>query len=176
MHQGEINPRLENHAIKRKLGQTQKRVLFSSKMVPGDTRRGRGTDPVPLSAAQELGIIRIIEEINPWAGSWAAQSPRNTHKKILPKKPSTFNSGQYKEHLEKSVFLGEFQRSTVEVTALLKFCTCRITPAWRSHSFGACMVPPEIPAGKLLQENCQKVWAEPKTMGLAWEWLWFLQP
>lgn len=56
---GEINPSLENHAIKSNLGQTQKRVLFSSKNVPGDTRRGRGTDAVPLSAACEVGITRM---------------------------------------------------------------------------------------------------------------------
>lgn len=112
-----------------------------------------------------------LEEMTPGQGHEQHSHQGTLTKKSIVKKTSTFNSGLYKEHLEKSVCLGKFQRSAVEVTPLLKFCTCRITPAWRSHSFGACMVPPEIPAGKLLQKNCRRVSAEPKTMGLAWEWL-----
>lgn len=42
MHPEDTNPSLENNPIKSNVGQTQQRVLFSSKDVPGDTRGAEG--------------------------------------------------------------------------------------------------------------------------------------
>lgn len=163
-----------------------KRGLSPSENVPGDTRRGRGADAVPLSPAQEVGSTRMqrwsvrwhgqaLEQGSPWAGSGAARSLKEHPQHC--KKQQRLQLRVIQRAPGKISFLGKIPAKLCGSDSTpRRFCTCRITPAWRSHSFGACVVPPEIPAGKLLQENCQRVWAEPKTMGLVWEWLWFLQP
>lgn len=184
MHQGEINPSLENNAIKRNLGQTQKRVLFSSTNVPGDTRRGRGPYTVPLPPAEEVGIVRMqrgsvqchrqtLEEISPWAGSWAARSPEEHPQHC--KNNSTFNSGQYKDHLEKSVFLEKFQQSAVEITpphggfahveSLLHGEVTFLGHAFLGHVFLGSSRDPcrKTPAGKLSESLS---WAQDNEVGL----------
>lgn len=154
----------------------RKRFCFSSENVPVDTRRSRGPGTVPLSPAQEFGIIRMQRGSVQWQTSpWGDQSlGRIMSSTITQGTPTTLQKNQ---HLQ----LRAIQRAPGKISfpgkisvnhcgsdsTPWRFCTCRITPAWKSHNFGACMVPPEIPAGKLLQETFR----EPELSPRQWGWL-----
>lgn len=173
---GEINPSLEKHAIKSNLGQTQKRVLFSSKNVPGDTRRGRGTDAVPLSAAREVGITGMQQwhrqalvpwGDDPWAGSWAAQSPRNTHKKKLPKNPAPSTQGNTKntwknqfawENSSEALWKWLHSWSFAHVESLLHGEVTVLGHVW-------------FPQRSLQENSCRKTVGESQLSPRQWGWL-----
>lgn len=127
MHQGEINPSPENSAVKSNLGCacTTKGVCLPLRMSL-ETPGGAEGQTLSLSLQHKRlgapgcsdGLCGDTDKPSsravPGQGQEQHGHSRNTHS--TAKNSSAFNSGQYKEHLEESVFLEKFQQSAVEVT------------------------------------------------------------
>lgn len=197
MHQEEINPSLGKKSMQRAVwGVHVPENGFVSHWqhpYPGDTRRFRGSDTTTL------GWLFLLYSMKMWASGWRNGlyswmieplsrvvprqcseqhgRPRNTQN--IANNNGTFHSGYMKSTWKLTFFLGKFQQSAVEFCVELCDCTAgrlwthRLTPAWRNHSPGTCTFSLKDPCTH--KTPCQRVWAEPKTMGLAWEVLWLLQ-
>lgn len=177
MHQREINPSLENNAIKSNLGQTQKKVLFFLWECPwrnqkeqrarhcpplSSTRSWDHQDAARVCAMTDKPLRRSVpgqdhEQHNcPWNTRNIAKNPQHLQLRAIQRAPGKIS------------FPGKIPVNHCGSDSTpWRFCTCRITPAWKSHNFGACTVPPEIPAGKLLQETVR----EPELSPRQWGWL-----
>lgn len=141
-----------------------------------ETPEGQRADTVPSLQHKELGSWGSREGLGsatqkPLRRSDPGQGHEQQGHQGTPtalQKTSTFNSGQYKQHLEKSVFLEKFQRRVVEMT-----------PPHGGFAHGESLLHGEVtflghawfPQRSLQENSCRRTVREAELSPRQWGWL-----